>query len=109
MKDKILIFIIGVLIGAIIASAGFVIYIKTNDTNQNQDFSQNGGTQQGHRKGEKVDNNGGTPPEHPNGEKPSNDGGTPPELPNGEKPSNDGEKQSELTNGENTSNIERYN
>ena len=34
MKNKILIFIIGVLVGAIIATAGFLIYEKTNSNNE---------------------------------------------------------------------------
>ena len=34
MKNKILIFIIGVLIGAIITTTGFLIYEKTNENNR---------------------------------------------------------------------------
>ena len=36
MKNKILTFIIGVLVGAIIATTGFLIYNKTVKTNSNQ-------------------------------------------------------------------------
>ena len=67
MKNKILPFIIGVLIGAIIASAGFVIYIKANN-NKRPDFR-------------------GTPPQMNQSQDSSSSNGTPPELPNGEKPS----------------------
>lgn len=35
MKDKIITFIIGLLIGAILASAGFLIYSKVNSSNSN--------------------------------------------------------------------------
>ena len=35
MKNKILTLIIGILIGAIITSIGFIIYIKTNNINNN--------------------------------------------------------------------------
>ena len=34
MKNKILPFVIGVLVGAIIATAGFLIYEKTNNNNE---------------------------------------------------------------------------
>lgn len=77
MKNKILPFIIGLLIGAIIASAGFVIYIKANN-NKRPDFR-------------------GTPPQMNQSQDSSNNGGTPPELPNGEKPG-------DSTNGETTEN-----
>lgn len=35
MKGKIIIFIIGILVGAIIASSAFLIYVKTNSSNCN--------------------------------------------------------------------------
>lgn len=34
MKDKILIFVIGLLVGAVITASGFLIYEKTNNTSQ---------------------------------------------------------------------------
>ena len=34
MKVKILVFIIGLLVGAVITASGFLIYEKTNNTNQ---------------------------------------------------------------------------
>lgn len=43
MKNKILILIIGILIGAVVTSIGFYIYQKSNtSTNVGPDFSQNG-------------------------------------------------------------------
>ena len=66
MKDKILTLIIGILIGAIISSTGFGIYLKTSNTN-------------------KEFNN---PPEMNQGQNPNQNGNTPPNIPNGEKPDN---------------------
>ena len=67
MKDKILLFIIGLLSGAIISTGIFYIYLATNDSNS-------------------CDNNkiqmqmhGGQPPEMQNGQQP-------PEMPNGQQP-----------------------
>ena len=45
MKEKVLILIIGILIGAIIATVGFLIYTKVNDKSSNinnSGFEQNG-------------------------------------------------------------------
>ena len=66
MKGKVVTLIIGILIGAIIASAGFLIYTKTS------------------RKG----NDFGGPPQMNQSQDGTNNKGTPPELPNGEKQSN---------------------
>lgn len=65
MKNKILIFIIGVLVGAIIATIGFYIY-KINTTNQetNRPEMMNMGTPPNMSNGEM-----GNPPERPDGEK----------------------------------------
>ncbi|MDO4730158.1 MAG: hypothetical protein Q4A96_03100 [Candidatus Saccharibacteria bacterium] len=67
-KGKILLFIIGVLVGAIISTAAFFVYAKTLGTNNS---SNNSSSQQMQ--------GGGTPPEMPSGE--NNQGGTPPEMP----------------------------
>ena len=79
MKDKILVFIIGVLLGAVVATSVFFIYEKNNSgsqTNSSQAIQM--------RDGE-------APPEMPNGEKP--DGETPPDKPDGEnKKGNNQEK-----------------
>ena len=67
MKEKIFIFIIGLLLGAVIATGSFFVYTKTMacNTNNNQQMS------------------GGTPPEMPNGQS-----GQPPEMPNNENTQN---------------------
>lgn len=76
MKDKILVFIIGLLVGAIITAGGFLIYEKNNpratqseetntQTTENFDRRMPGG-------------------QRPSGEMP--DGEVPPEMPNGEAP-----------------------
>ena len=62
MKDKIVLFVIGVLVGAIIATGSFYVYtIANSNCNSNQM------------------NNSGQPPEMPNGQNGQN--GQPPELP----------------------------
>ncbi len=58
MKDKVMIFIIGVLVGAVIATGAFYAYTKINGSNSNQ-------------------MSGNKPPEMPSGEN-----GEPPEKPN---------------------------
>lgn len=64
MKNKILILIIGILIGAVLTSIGFYIYQKNNtNTNGGPDFSQNGEMPQMPNGG-----NGQTPPDKPSGE-----------------------------------------
>ena len=72
MKDKILLFIIGVLTGAILATGTFYAYSKINSSNDTQPGM-----------------NGGTPPSMPNGQN-----GQPPELPN----SNNAQENSESIN-----------
>ena len=62
MKNKILTFVIGVLIGAIIATAGFLIYEKTNTNNEmpNREMTE-----------ERMNRrNGEIPPDRENGEEP---------------------------------------
>jgi len=69
MKDKILTLIIGILIGAIIATSGFLIYTKTHKSDTNM------GPNQGQMM-EKPENFGGENGQKPDGEppeKPSND------------------------------------
>ena len=61
MKEKIFMFIIGALVGAIVATGAFIVF---NSTSNNTDCSQTE-----HVKGEQ-------PPEMPSGEK-----GQPPEIP----------------------------
>lgn len=77
-KEKIIIFIIGVLLGAVISTAAFFVYTKTlgiSSNSSNSSSSQMPG--------------GGTPPEMPSGESGSNgQSDTPPE-----KPSSDNDSQ----------------
>lgn len=61
MKDKILVFIIGVLVGAVLSTGAFYIYTRVSGNNNNTQL------------------NGGQPPEMPNGEN-----GQPPEKPDGD-------------------------
>lgn len=65
MKNKILTFIIGVLVGAIITTIGFYIYAKTNNNSMNQ--MPNGEMPQMMKQ-----ENGETPPEKPSGEERTN-------------------------------------
>ena len=62
MKNRILTFIIGVLVGAILTTTGFLIYTKTMNKNINQEgkmpFENNGQMQ-------RPDMNMGEPPEKP--------------------------------------------
>lgn len=73
MKNKILTFIIGVLVGAIIATVGFYFYSKNNN-------SKSGGMPDGNPPQMMQDGNSkgmpsGTPPEKPDGENSDGNGG----------------------------------
>ena len=72
MKNKILTFIIGVLVGAIITTTGFLIYEKVNNNSNSMPRGERPQMMEGE--------NGETPPEKPDGEQEQNDG-TPPEMP----------------------------
>ena len=102
-KEKILLFIIGVLVGAVISTAAFFVYTKTLGTSSNNSSMQmRGGTPPERPSGQ--DDQGGTPPEMPNGE--NNQGGTPPEMSNDENASNgktntSSEKPSNSSNSDN--------
>ncbi|MBQ2835797.1 MAG: hypothetical protein IJE68_03060 [Clostridia bacterium] len=65
MKNRILTFIIGILVGAIIATAGFLIYSKSINKNMNPNermpIEQNGQMQ-------RPDGNMGEPPAKPDGD-----------------------------------------
>ena len=77
MKDKIMLFVIGVLVGTVISTGVFYIYTTTNSScNCN---SQN------------TQINGGQPPEMPSGQQGEN--GQPPE-----KPSNDNQQNNNTQN-----------
>ena len=78
MKDKIVVFIVGFLVGAIISTGAFYIYTTTSKC----DYSN-----------QNTLMNGGEPPEMPSGQN------TPPEKPNGqppEKPSDDNLQNSNM-------------
>jgi hypothetical protein len=84
MKDKILIFLIGLLLGAVITASCFLVYEKTNK-NTNTDQIQNDERMQ---MMERPD--GQTPPERPEGME--NDGTRP------EPPSNNGQNNMNFNN-----------
>ena len=68
MKDKILLFVIGVLIGAVISTGAFYVYTTTSNSKEcTNESSQNSGNQ---------------PPEMPSGQSgQNNENGQPPEKP----------------------------
>ena len=74
MKDKILLFVIGVLVGAVISTGAFFVYTKATTTCNTNSNSQ-------------MQMPGGNPPSMPNGqngqppEKPDGENGQPPEKP----------------------------
>ena len=80
-----MLFIIGVLVGAVLATGAFYIYSKTNSSNNNQ-----------------TSMNGGNPPSMPSGQN-----GQPPELPSGEN--NSGGQPPEMTNSNNSQNNDESN
>lgn len=74
LREKIILFVIGVLVGAVISTAAFFVYTKTLGTSSNTSGSSS-----------QQMPGGGTPPEMPSGENGSNSqGGTPPEKPSDE-------------------------
>lgn len=78
MKDKIMFLIIGILIGAIIATTGFLIYSKITKNNNSNPMEMNMPNGQMGEPPEKTDGeNMGEPPAKPEGEK----GNQPPEMP----------------------------
>ena len=84
-REKIILFVIGVLTGAVISTGAFFAYIKlagigTTSGNQSMQMPS-----------------GGIPPEMPNGDQ----GGTPPEMPNGDQSSTPPEMPSD-NNSSNT-------
>ena len=82
MKEKIFSFIIGVLVGAIIATGGFIIYQKTHKGNAQQ------GMNRGERPQMMQQRDGSTNSSSENSNvNDQNSQGTPPALPNGEQPS----------------------
>ena len=67
MKDKILLFVIGVLVGAVISTGAFFVYTKattTCNTNSNNQIGMPGGNSPSMQNGQNGEN--GQPPEMPN-------------------------------------------
>ena len=86
-KEKIILFVIGVLVGAVISTGAFFAYIKlagVGTTSNNQSMQMPGG---------------GTPPEMPG----SDQSGTPLEMPSGENNSGNIENQDDQNNQGGTS------
>lgn len=74
-KEKIILFVIGVLVGAVISTSAFFVYTKTLGTGNATSGSSS----------QQMPGGGGTPPEMPSGSNGSNgQGGTPPEKPSDE-------------------------
>ena len=90
IKEKALTLIIGGLIGAIIASTGFIIYNKINNKNKKHDF----GMPPQMNQSQSFNHRNGRPSKMPSENNDSQNNGTPPELPNGETPNGNNEKQS---------------
>lgn len=70
MKDKILLFIIGVLVGAVISTGAFFVYTKAttcNNSNNNQMMDMRGGTHPSMNGENNQNNENGQPPEKPDG------------------------------------------
>ena len=86
-NQKIILFIIGVLVGAVISTGAFLVYIKVAGVGGSSDSSMQGGP-------------GGTPPEMPGGS--SNSNGQPPEMPSGSSSSNG--QPPEMPSGSSSSN-----
>lgn len=80
MKEKILLFVIGVLVGAVISTGAFLVYTKTISCNNNRQIGMPGGT----------------PPSMPNNQNGES------ERPNSNN--NQNEQPSEKTNDNNTQN-----
>lgn len=81
MKDKIMLFVIGVLVGAVIATGAFFAYTKINSSN-------NSG----------MTGPGGNPPSMPSGQNGENNG--PPEMPNGNNSQNSTQTNNETSSNE---------
>ena len=87
-KDKIILFVIGVLVGAVISTGAFFAYIKLAGlgvlNGQSSMMQGQGGTPPEMPGGESnMNNQGGTPPDMPSG-----DNGQPPEMPSGDNSGN---------------------
>ena len=98
MKDKILTFIIGLLVGILLATVGFYLYSKLNSDSSNDNANTVQQGMQGRTPPQMSQDGsmqkGGTPPSMPDG--------SIPEKPNGEQESSDRQTPSEIPNNSNT-------
>ena len=62
MKEKIIVFFVGLLVGAIISTGSIYFYTVATNNSNNQGMQMTGDNQGGG-----MNQNGGTPPEMPNG------------------------------------------
>lgn len=88
MKDKILLFVIGLLVGAVISTGAFFIYTKANACDTNNQNTQI--TDGEHRGGPGGQN--GQRPDGQSGEKPD---GEPPEMPSDDNTKNNSDNQTD--------------
>ncbi len=65
MKEKVIIFIVGLLLGAIISTGSIYIYTVANNHNNSNNMNM-GMPNDNKGQGKVMDNNGTTPPEIPN-------------------------------------------
>ena len=87
MKEKIIIFVIGLLVGAVISTGAFFVYSKAttcNNMNNNQTMQMPRGAPPSMQNGQSNGNEG--PPEKPSGD--NNDNSQAPEKPNNENSQN---------------------
>ena len=98
-KEKIILFVIGVLTGAVISTGAFFAYIKLagiGTSNTNKSMQMPGGTPPEIPSSDQ----GGTPPEMPNGDQ----SGTPPEMPSDNNSSNTNSQSGTSSSKSNKSN-----
>ena len=80
-NQKIILFVIGVLVGAVISTGAFLAYVKIAGVgSSNTTMQMPGGP--GGSSGPSGNSDNGTPPEPPSGSSSTNNSGTPPEMPN---------------------------
>ena len=72
MKDKIMIFIIGVLVGAVLSTGAFYIYTAISSKDSGNNMQMNGGQPPDGDPPEKPDGEGGQLPDKPDGENTEN-------------------------------------
>lgn len=94
MKDRIILFIIGLLLGAVIATGAFFVYTKATTCNNSNNTQ--------------MQMPGGEPPSMENGQENSNGNsnskGQPPEKPSGESTQNNGQENNNQNNNQTNSN-----